>query len=84
MGYEFLNQTPQQIARGIDVNPNQPYKRQVLSVKWVSPDRLPIVFHTSNTDGLDQVSPVFCQSFDYSFMGGGNTSYLCLARATCK
>jgi hypothetical protein len=51
MGYEFLKHTPQQIERGIGFNPNQPYKRQVLSVKWVSPDRLPVVFHTANTDG---------------------------------
>lgn len=69
MGYEFLRHTPQQIASGIDVNPDQPYKRHVLSVTHIPAHKLPIVFHTSNTDGINQVSPAFCQSFDYSFWG---------------
>ena len=69
MSNEFLRYTPQQIAQGIDVNPNQPYKRRILSVKWVSPDKLPVVFHTANTDGINQVSPAFCQSFDYNYLG---------------
>lgn len=69
MGYEFLGHTPQQIAQGIDVNRNRPYERRVLSVKWVSPEQLPVVFHTTNTDGINQVSPAFCQSYDYNLSG---------------
>lgn len=54
----------------METNPNVPYRRSIIKATWVPPSRLPIVFHTSNTESINEVNPAFCQSFDYSFMGG--------------
>ncbi len=58
---------PQVLANALQPNDQMPYKRIIEAVHWVSPDKLPVVFHTSAT-GLDQISPAFCKSFDYKLI----------------
>ncbi len=65
MNAEFLTLSPTEIAQGLSSNPRLAYKRKILRAKHIPPPQLPIVFHTSSSDGIAQVDPKFCESFDY-------------------
>lgn len=62
---ESIHHAPQELAEQISANADVPYRRAILGVKWVSPDSLPVLFHTSPTDGMGSVNPAYCQSYDY-------------------
>ncbi|MFH2061872.1 MAG: hypothetical protein ABIJ43_02715 [Candidatus Beckwithbacteria bacterium] len=60
---------PQQpVIESLDFNDNNPYRRIIKQVRWISPEELPTVFHTSSQE-LNIISPAFCQSFDYTLSG---------------
>lgn len=66
---ELLKRTPKEIATGLESNPDNPYKRMILSSRWIPPERMPYLFHTANSDGINEISPALCQSFDYRLNG---------------
>ena len=53
----------------LETNPENPYKRMIKNVRWISPAEVPYLFHTASSDRINEVSPALCQSFDYRIEG---------------
>jgi len=59
---------PQELTSQLSFNRENTYQRTVESVTWIPPDELPFVFHTAHSE-LNEVDPIYCQSYDYLLNG---------------
>lgn len=65
---ESIDPSQQAIAESLQPNDQTPYRRIIDKVRWISPVKLPYVFHTASKE-FGTVEPAFCQSFDYKLFG---------------
>ena len=66
---EIIKKGPKAIEEALGFNEENLYKRMILSVNWISPEQMPYLFHTAESDDIKEVSPALCQSFDYKLWG---------------